>query len=229
MSQAHRAPMDYQRRVVVTAHSVERLRERVVGTELASRSDRDLGNLIDANVARCMNEKVYEEWYERTEDRGVQHTYAVELDEIASTEPLTAVVRPNDRGGPTHVVLTLLTEGMVTRNVTSGRWAKDESGGLAPGSKELTHSPMAAALAGVEPAPVQSPGSFAGPDRTIEPEPEVIVSWSERGEEEYRRVVTVGLAELVNELVSDRAADPKTIRIWEPSAKKVAIKVEICG
>lgn len=48
-SRNDRAPMTYKRRFVISRHAIERFRERV-DEEFASRSDHDLGNLLDEKL-----------------------------------------------------------------------------------------------------------------------------------------------------------------------------------
>lgn len=111
MGMARQSPAPaYQRTLIITKHAIERFRERV-DEEFTSRSDGDLGNLLDERV-------------KHSEDRTV-------VTDLAECDQPTIVHAISNRNGKRYYaivrdmsVITVLDEHMLELNFSSGRWKK---------------------------------------------------------------------------------------------------------
>lgn len=112
MGMARKAPAaSYQRRFVVSAHAVERFRQRVDG-EFQSRSNHDLANLLDERIVR------------HSEDHQI-------ITDLAECDKPTIVYRVQNRNGAIYyavvrdnTVVTVLDEQMLDWNISSGKWKR---------------------------------------------------------------------------------------------------------
>ena len=109
MAMAHRAPEShYRRRFVISAHAIERFRERV-DEEFTARPDGDLGNLLDERMCHS------------TERQTVR--------DLSNIDKPTEIVRIHNRDGQHYyvvvreqVAVTLLEQHMLEENFMSKRW-----------------------------------------------------------------------------------------------------------
>jgi hypothetical protein len=232
----------YERKTGVTAHAIERLRDRLNG-DVKARSDEDLGNLIDHAVVTGIEINAVIEIL----DEGVP-SKLVKLDVLPSSEPLFALVKPNDRVNYRHklVVITLLTQEMVAVAVASGRWGNidlkknEEKKMTNMGSKlkgaldmaEMRGKPVAVREA-PEPATPQPPlKKTSKAPATAET---YLVTWKRR-ERDYSGGLLVHesaeypkgeINQRVSELLDSTHVEAKSIRIWREVKTRVKVEVDV--
>jgi hypothetical protein len=120
MGKAHNAPMSAKgRRFAIADHALDRLRERVAGTDLSYRDDEDLRHWLSQ---LCWERALLPV---DTGPGGGDNTSLVDLrDSLAGN--VWAVIRPNvfrgARAPQTLAIVTLLTGEMVDENFATGRW-----------------------------------------------------------------------------------------------------------
>lgn len=111
MAKAHKAPeYAYQRTFVISKHALERFRERV-DEEFTSRSELDLGNLLDERIKHSGNSSV--------------------VTDLDTCDKPTMVVRIENRNGAAYyaivrdqTVVTVLDEHILQANFSSGKWKR---------------------------------------------------------------------------------------------------------
>jgi hypothetical protein len=122
MGKAHQAPKrTYTRKRYISRHAIERMRERLTGTDVIHRPEQDLGNWLDRAVEDAIRGGNVTTVVERHNDEEAQ---LVEIDahELKAGKKLYAVVKPDLRqAGFDDAIVTVLSESMVTR-YRSTRW-----------------------------------------------------------------------------------------------------------
>lgn len=116
MGKARQAPAAaYSRKFGVTAHAIERFRERV-DEEFAHRPDVDLGNLLDERIRQAEAEEI-------TDTVGVKDGSPAMIYKIqnrSGAQSYYAIVRGN-------VVVTVLDESMLEKNFATGAWLRPKT------------------------------------------------------------------------------------------------------
>lgn len=150
MGQAHRAPKQhYGRKFQISAHAIERFRERV-DEEFAHRPDPDLMNLLDERICNAKrSEDVIDHHYRDTPSK----VYVIES---RKGQLALAIVREN-------TCVTVLDEDMLEANVAKGSW-----------SRRPINTPFAEALAGVKAPRLSTPaGEVSSHQRAVPPKLEL--------------------------------------------------------
>ena len=110
----------YRRSFWVTQHAIEKLRSRLKGEDLACRSDRYLGNLIDSSVLQAIDEDEYEDIKDQGDDARL-----VDLRDYLEGS-LWALIKKNSYNRAfkdyPKAVVTLLEDWHVKRSKKSGKW-----------------------------------------------------------------------------------------------------------
>lgn len=174
MAKAHQAPTwQYQRRLIITAHALERYRERVE-TEHVARSDADLGNLLDERIHASPKHQTV------LDDRNPGEVTRVFEVEHRDGSIYYAVVRE-------QAVVTVLDADMLRLNFDNGSWK------TGPMNTPFTR----ASLRGVVPEmPTAQPGvikrSPADPKTIVLPMPAGIATASLANAIADREIATLG-------------------------------------
>lgn len=116
MGKARQAPAAaYVRRFGITAHAIERFRERV-DEEFAHRPDVDLGNLLDERIRQADAEEI-------TDTVGVKDgspAMVYRIQNRSGAQSYYAIVRNN-------IVVTVLDESMLEKNFATGAWLRPKT------------------------------------------------------------------------------------------------------
>lgn len=213
-------------RIAVTAHAVEKVRERAEGehnTRLAAMNDHDVR--LELEDAWRSNEG--EIWWELVDDEPIANTIVP----LGYCE-LWGLVR-EDRRNPGHAVMvTVLPLVIIERNKNQRKWTRfKESLGV---DHSLPNTQLAEKLKGYSLLEVSvgraiTPKPFTAVDPNIIPKPpakartadDVLVRWVDKEEDRCERVVPIdAVNDLVNRLVEDGVKE-ETIEFWQRRPGKI--------
>lgn len=202
--------------VGITAHAIERLRERLpAGSGVQSLSDHNLRKLLMKAWSFAREEGKIELWWESVP--GKRHpvlNYVVPLDDVLESAKLVGLVREDNihRGKPCFI--TVITEDMAQRNRGSNRWARSSEQVDAPG---LLNDALQQQLRDVVVADEQKDIRIKE-DLTPGDPPRVVLTWKDPvdGHTHFALVLRSKAEDAVQALVEADARVLGTIGLWAP-------------
>jgi hypothetical protein len=222
VGKAYKPPAaNYKRERIITAHAVQRLRERIADSDLNSRDDRSVGNALDQAIvwakAAGSDESIM--------DRGVLATL-VDITEYVplgkgGDDGLFAIIKLDSHSSARlHTVVTVLTtEQVAQQRETRWRQGPDPS---SPFSK-LASFPL---------KPKQAPAATAP---TVRRKSDVVLisyrrhEGGERYDRNFDEYSAADAPDRIAALLNDPDVADGTIRLWveKPFAFKREVKVEL--
>ncbi|UCC72003.1 MAG: hypothetical protein JSV86_16795 [Gemmatimonadota bacterium] len=230
MGKAYKPPSEtYRRERFVAVHAIERFRERIAGTDLVHRDDRDVGNALDQAVAWATNQGRAE----AINDKGVPATLVDVGGYVPQKEDsgLFAVVKTHGNPQPgdprTEIIVTVMTAEQV-EVMRRTRWRGPDPSKLfnpaLAGLKDLDLD-----LSKSSSKKTASPSSRRDSDRKLG----VLVSYcrhlSGRSQIHYEEYGADDARKRLAELASDSEVIENSIRLWieRPVTIKREVKVEV--
>lgn len=176
--------------VGVTAHAMEKLRERKQGGRILS--DKEWRALLERAWKHGRKNDTIELWWERDELE-VVCSYIVDLGIEEASEGLVGLVREDDRTPGRPCFITVVTSEMAKRSQASGRWARS------PESVGGVFNTLADQLAGVT--------------AVTAPSIKVVMTWDIAGKTRFQ-IVPKDTVNTFLEALLREGVDERTVSIW---------------
>jgi len=200
----------------VTAHAVEKLRERLpAGSTMNSLTERDLRAVLQRAWKFAREEEKIELWWEHVaNDAQPTLNYVVPLDDVLENAKLVGIVREDNRNPGKPCFITVITEDMAHRNRGSNRWARSPEFVGTPGlpnnalQQQLRDVVITDEQRDIRIKEDQAPGD----------QPRVVLTWKDPvdGHTHFALVLRSKAEDAVQALVAADTRVLGTIGLWAP-------------
>jgi hypothetical protein len=186
--------------VGVTAHAMEKLRERKPGGRILS--DKEWRAMLERAWRHGRKNDTIELWWERV-DQEVVCSYIVDLGIEEVAEGLVGLVREDDRTPGRPCFVTVVTAEMARRSQMSGRWADapEKVGGI-------VHT-LAEQLVGITPVSVR-----------------VVVTWEVAGKTRFQVIPKETVGIFIEALLRE-GVDEKTVELWMKTTATIRRQITV--